>query len=60
MHILLFPSNKIRLKTYIRRSKINKFYKKRPHKVAIMIQNTFSKFKKTKTQTQKDSLKVQK
>ena len=37
---------------------IKKFHKTDPPKVGILIQNTISKFKKTKNQTQKDPLKL--
>merc|ERR1712030_277308 len=43
-------------KTYIRRPQIKKFYKTHPRKVGFMIQNTISKFSKTKNQTKKDLL----
>ena len=39
---------------------IKKFYKTDPPKVEILIQNTFSKFSKTKNQTQKRPTKVPK
>merc|ERR1712089_101823 len=49
-----------KLKTYIRRPQIKKFYKTGPPKVGILIQNTISKFSKTKNLTQKDPQKLQK
>merc|ERR1712101_47394 len=39
-----------KLKTYIRRPQIKKFYKTGPPKVGILLQNTISKFSKTKNQ----------
>ena len=39
---------------------IKKFYKTDPPKVGILIQNTISKFSKTKNLTQKDPQKLQK
>merc|ERR1712089_8868 len=49
-----------KLKTYIRRPQIKKFYKTGPPKVGILIQNTILKFSKTKNLTQKDPQKLQK
>merc|ERR1712101_85253 len=49
-----------KLKTYIRRPQIKKFYKTDPPKVVILIQNTILKFSKTKNQTQKRPPKVPK
>merc|ERR1712101_92350 len=49
-----------KLKTYIRRPQIKKFYKTGPPKVGILIQNTISKFSKTKNLTQKEPQKLQK
>merc|ERR1711867_188768 len=49
-----------KLKTYIRRPQIKKFYKTDPPKVVILIQNTILKFSKTKNQTQKIPLKFKK
>merc|ERR1712208_26026 len=54
------PLNFQKLKTYIRRPQIKKFYKTGPPKVGIIIQNTISKFSKTKNLTQKDPQKLQK
>ena len=39
---------------------IKKFHKTDPPKVGILIQNTISKFSKTKNQTKKSPLKLQK
>ena len=47
-------------KTYKRRHQIKKFDKTDPQKWAILIQNTISKFLKTKNQIQKRPLKFQK
>ena len=44
----------------MRRPQIKKFYKIDPLKVGILIQNTISKFLKTKNQTQKRPPKVPK
>ena len=47
-------------KTYERRHQIKKFDKTDPQKWVILIQNTISKFLKTKNQIQKRPLKFQK
>ena len=47
-------------KTYKRRHQIKKFDKTDPQKWVILIQNTISKFLKTKIQTQKRSPKLPK
>ena len=44
----------------MRRPQIKKFYKTDPPNVGILIQNTISKFSKTKNQTQKRPPKVKK
>ena len=44
----------------MRISQIKKFYKTDPPKVVILIQNTISKFSKTKNQTEKGPPKFQK
>merc|ERR1712101_38110 len=49
-----------KLKTYIRRPQIKKFYKTGPPKVGIVIQNTILKFSNTKNLTQKDPQKLPK
>ena len=48
----LKPPNQ-KSKTYIRGPQIKKFHKTTPPKVGILIQNTISKFSKTKNQTKK-------
>ena len=48
-----------KIKTYIRRPQIKKFYKKDPPNLGILIQNAVSKFSKTKNQTKKDPLNFQ-
>ena len=44
----------------MRRPQIKKFYKTDPPKVGILIQNTISKFSKTKNQTKKRPPKIPK
>ena len=56
------PQSSKKSKTYIRRPQIKMFYKTEPPPplVGILIQNTISKFSKTKKQTQKRPPKVPK